>query len=186
MKRLSRHWTLAVFIAFGGLFLSLFLRDMRQDKQESLRELEALGKTVYFEGEVIDAPVYRNTTLLCVRIDSAGVDSLYHFSRHCAVVVREGVAVLPIGLIDQNDSTDSFKSRVERVVVNRDYDRKILFIWENDTIEETFSLWPGKIEEVHLLMAWENARAIADVPMQATIRHENTKPPPQKNRNINL
>lgn len=149
------------FIAAGCLFLPLCLRDMKRDKIEGMRELEALERAIYFEGEVIDAPVHRNTTLLCVRIDTAGVDSLYHFTRHCAVVVREGVAVFSIGLIDRNDPTDKFKSHAEKVVVNRDYDRKTLFISGNDTIEEDLSLWPGKIEEVHLLMAWENARVIA-------------------------
>lgn len=158
MEKTKPILTLVVFVGVVCLFLSLFLHDLNQDKHKGQRELDSLGRMVYFEGEVIDAPVYRNTTLLCVRLDTARVDSLYHFSRHCAVFVHEGVAVFSIGQIDQHDSTDKFKSQVERVVVNKDYNRKTLFIRGNDTIVEDLFLWPGKIEEVHLLMAWENAR----------------------------
>ena len=158
MEKTKTIWAIIAFVAIGCLISFLFFRDMQRDRQESRKELDTLDKTVYFEGEVIAAPVYNNTTLLCVKIDTSSIDSLHFFSRHCAVKVQDGVAVLPIGLIDRNDSSDVFKTHAERVVVNKDYDSKALFINGDDTLVEELSFWRGKIDEVHLLMAWENAR----------------------------
>lgn len=146
------------FVAAWCLISLLFIRDMQRDKQESQKELAALEQTVYFEGTVTAAPVYKNTTLLCVKIDTSSVDSFYHFSRHCAVKVQDGVAVLPIGLIDRNDSSYVFKCHAKRLVVNKGFDRKTLFINGSDTLVDDISFWGGKIDKIHLLMAWENAK----------------------------
>ena len=158
MGKIRTILTIIVLVAVWCLISFLFIRDMQRDKQESQRELDALGQTVYFEGTVIASPVYKNTTLLCVRIIKSSVDSFYHFSRYCAVKIQDGLAVLPIGLIDENSSSDLFKSHAQRVVVNRDYNNKIYYITGNDTLTEELSFWSGKLEEVHMLMAWENSR----------------------------
>lgn len=142
----------------GCLFSFLFFRDMQRDKQESRKKHDILGQTVYFEGTVLASPVYKNTTLLCVKIDTSSVDSFYHFSRYCAVKIQDDVAVLPIGLIDENCSSDLFKSHAQQVVVNRNYNNMIHYIIGIDTLTEELSFWPGKLDEVHLLMAWENSR----------------------------
>ena len=147
-----------VFVAL----LCVFFRMVKPDKrtvEESGQAFDKLVKTVYFEGEVLSTSVYNNSTLLCIRIDTASVDSFYCFSRGgWALCIRDGVAVLPIGLVDQNDSSDLFKCHAERVMVNKDYGEKTLFINGGDTLVEDLSLWTGKIEEIHLLMAWEDAR----------------------------
>lgn len=152
--------TILAIIAFVAAFCIisfLFFRDMKRDKQECRKELDTLGQTVYFEGAVIASPVYKNTTLLCVKIDTSSVDSFYHFSRHCAVKVQDGVAVFPIGLIDRNDSSDVFKCHAKRVIVNKGFDRKTLFIIGSDTLAEDISFWGGKVDEIHLLIAWEKS-----------------------------
>lgn len=158
MEKSKTVLSIIAFVAAFCLFSFLFFRDMQRDKQESRKELAALGQTVYFEGSVIASPVYKNTTLLCVKIDSSSVDSFYHFSRHCAVKVQDGVAVFSIGLIDRNDSSDVFKCHAKRVVVNKGFDRKTLFINGSDTLVDDISFWGGKIDKIHLLMAWENAK----------------------------
>ena len=158
MGKIKTILTIIAYVAACCLLFFLFFRDMQRDKQESRKELDALGQTVYFEGTVIASPVYNNTTLLCVAVDTSSVDSFYHFSRHCAVKVQDGVAVFPIGLIDRNDSSDVFKSHAGKVAVNKDYSRKTLFFRDGDTLVEELSLWKGKIEEIHLLIAWENAK----------------------------
>ena len=132
----------------------------RHDKREGCKAAKAfdlLVKTIYFEGDVLSAPVYNNTALLCIKIDTTSVDSFYYFSRDWALCIRDSVAVIPIGMIDKYDSADLFKTTAQRVVVNKDHNKKTLFIRGNDTLPQDLDLWPAKLEEVHLLMAWENA-----------------------------
>lgn len=141
------------------LLVLLMERHSSHEEYESGKEFDSLRETVYFEGDVVSSPVYKHSTLLCIRVDNASVDSFYYYSRDWALCIREGVAVIPIGMVDENDSSDCFKATAHQVIVNKDYGGKMLFVRGNDTLAEDLSLWPGKLEEVHLLMAWENAHA---------------------------
>lgn len=137
----------------------LFYMMQRHDKREgceSAKAFDLLVKTIYFEGDVLSAPVYNNTALLCIKIDTTSVDSFYYFSREWALSIRDSVAVIPIGMIDKYDSADLFKTTAQRVVVNKDHNKKTLFIRGSDTLPQDLDLWPAKLEEVYLLTAFEN------------------------------
>ena len=140
------------------LLFMLMERHNKHEEHESDKEFDHLLEKVYFEGDVISSPKYKHSTLLCIRIDTASVDSFYYFSRDWALCIREGVAVMPIGMVDENDSSDLFKTHAQRVLVNKDFGGKAHFIIGSDTLTEDLSLWLGKLNEVHLLMAWENTR----------------------------
>lgn len=151
--------TAVVLVAMLMVPCLLFYLMQRHDKHEdceSAKAFDLLVKTIYFEGDVLSAPVYNNSTLLCIKIDTTSVDSFYYFSRDWALCIRDSVAVIPIGIIDKFDSADHFKTTAQRVVVNRGFNKKSIFIRGSDTLTINFDLWPAKLEEVHLLMAWEN------------------------------
>ena len=154
--------TLAVSVAILTVPCLLFYLMQRHDKHEdceSAKAFDLLVKTIYFEGDVLSAPVYNNTTLLCIKIDTTSVDSFYYFSRDWALCIRDSVAVIPIGMIDKFDSADIFMATAQRVVLNKTHNKKTLFIRGIDTLPQELDLWPAKLEEVHLLMAWENAHS---------------------------
>ncbi|MBO4599798.1 MAG: hypothetical protein J5641_03565 [Bacteroidales bacterium] len=140
------------------LLFMLMERHNKHEEHESDKEFDQLLEKVYFEGDVLSSPKYKHSTLLCIRIDTASVDSFYYFSRDWALCIREGVAVMPIGMVDENDSSDLFKTHAQRVLVNKDYGRKTHFVVGSDTLTEDLSLWPGKLNEVHLLAAWEDTQ----------------------------
>ncbi len=151
--------TAVVLVAMLMVPCLLFYLMQRHDKHEdceSAKAFDLLVKTIYFEGDVLSAPVYNNSTLLCIKIDTTSVDSFYYFSRDWALCIRDSVAVIPIGMIDKFDSADHFKTTAQRVVVNRGFNKKSIFIRGSDTLTINLDLWPAKLEEVHLLMAWEN------------------------------
>ena len=152
--------TVVVLVAILIVPCLLFYMMQRHDKREgceSAKAFDLLVKTIYFEGDVLSAPVYNNTALLCIKIDTTNVDSFYYFSRDWALCIRDSVAVIPIGMIDKYDSADLFKTTAQRVVVNKDHNKKTLFIRGNDTLLQDLDLWPAKLEEVYLLTAFENA-----------------------------
>ena len=154
--------TVVVFVAILIVPCLLFYMMLRHDKREGCESDQAfdlLVKTIYFEGDVLSAPVYNNSTLLCIKIDTTSVDSFYYFSRDWALCIRDSVAVIPIGMIDKYDSADIFMATAQRVVLNKTHNKKILFIRGIDTLPQELDLWPAKLEEVHLLMAWENAHS---------------------------
>lgn len=154
----------AVSVAILMVPCLLFYLMQRHDKREdceSAKTFDLLVKTIYFESEVLSVPVYNNSTLLSIKIDTASVDTFYYFSRNWALCIRDSVAVIPIGMIDKHDSADLFKATAQRVVVNKDHNKKTLFIRDNDTLTVNLDLWPAKLEEILLLMAWENAQDIA-------------------------
>jgi hypothetical protein len=137
----------------------MMLRHDKREGCESDNAFDLLVKTIYFEGDVLSAPVYNNSTLLCIKIDTTSVDSFYYFSRDWALCIRDSVAVIPIGMIDKYDSADIFMATAQRVVLNKTHNKKTLFIRGIDTLPQELNLWPAKLEEVHLLMAWENAHS---------------------------
>lgn len=154
--------TVVVFVAILIVPCLLFYMMLRHDKREgceSDKAFDLLVKTIYFEGDVLSAPVYNNSTLLCIKIDTTSVDSFYYFSRDWALYIRDSVAVIPIGMIDKFDSADIFMATAQRVVLNKTHNKKTLFIRGIDTLPQELDLWPAKLEEVHLLMAWENAHS---------------------------
>jgi len=125
------------------------------------KEFDKLFGNVYFEGNVLSAPVYNNSTLLCIKIDTASVDSFYYFNRgDWALCIHDGMAVMPIGMIDKYDSVGLFKATSLRVVVNKDHNKKAIFIRDNDTLHQDLDFWPAKLEEVHLLMACEDVQTL--------------------------
>ena len=151
--------TVVVFVAILIVPCLLFYMMLRHDKREgceSDKAFDLLVKTIYFEGDILSAPVYNNSTLLCIKIDTTSVDSFYYFSRDWALCIRDSVAVIPIGMIDKYDSADIFMATAQRVVLNKTHNKKTLFIRGIDTLPQELDLWPAKLEEVHLLMAWEN------------------------------
>ncbi len=154
--------TAVVLVAMLMVPCLLFYLMQRHDKHEdceSAKAFDLLVKTIYFEGDVLSAPVYNNSTLLCIKIDTTSVDSFYHFNRGgWALFIRNGVAVMPIGIIDKYDSADIFMATAQRVVLNKDHNKRVLFIRGNDTLPQNLDLWPAKLEEVHLLTAWEEAQ----------------------------
>ncbi len=154
--------TAVVLVAMLMVPCLLFYLMQRHDKHEdceSAKAFDLLVKTIYFEGDVLSAPVYNNSTLLCIKIDTTSVDSFYYFSRDWALCIRDSVAVIPIGMIDKYDSADIFMATAQRVVLNKTHNKKTLFIRGIDTLPQELDLWPAKLEEVHLLMAWENAHS---------------------------
>ena len=154
--------TVVVFVAILIVPCLLFYMMLRHDKREgceSDKAFDLLVKTIYFEGDVLSAPVYNNSTLLCIKIDTTSVDTFYYFSRDWALCIRDSVAVIPIGMIDKYDSADIFMATAQRVVLNKTHNKKTLFIRGIDTLPQELDLWPAKLEEVHLLMAWENAHS---------------------------
>ena len=154
--------TVVVFVAILIVPCLLFYMMLRHDKREgceSDKAFDLLVKTIYFEGDVLSAPVYNNSTLLCIKIDTTSVDSFYYFSRDWALCIRDSVAVIPIGMIDKYNSADIFMATAQRVVLNKTHNKKTLFIRGIDTLPQELDLWPAKLEEVHLLMAWENAHS---------------------------
>ena len=151
--------TVVVFVVILIVPCLLFYMMLRHDKREgceSDKAFDLLVKTIYFEGDVLSAPVYNNSTLLCIKIDTTSVDSFYYFSRDWALCIRDSVAVIPIGMIDKYDSADIIMATAQRVVLNKTHNKKTLFIRGIDTLPQELDLWPAKLEEVHLLMAWEN------------------------------
>lgn len=154
----SKVWSVVLLVAVLTVVCILFYLMLKPEKGKE-KEFDKLFGNVSFEGEVLSAPVYNNSTLLCIKVDTASVDSFYYFSRGGWVLcIRDGVAVMPIGMIDKYDSVDLFKATAHRVVVNKDHSGNTLFIKGNDTLTQALDLWPAKLEEVHLLMVWENAR----------------------------
>ena len=151
--------TVAILLVPCLLVLPMKKHD-RHEKHESDKKFGQLLEKVYFEGDVLSLHKYKHSTLLCIRIDTASVDSFYYFSRYWALCIREGMAVMPIGMVDENDSSDLFKTHAQRVLVNKDFGGETHFIIDCDTLTEALSLWPGKLNEVHLLMAWEDAVSI--------------------------
>jgi hypothetical protein len=139
----------------------MMLRHDKREGCESDKAFDLLVKTIYFEGDVLSAPVYNNSTLLCIKLDTTSVDSFYHFNRGgWALFIRNGVAVMPIGMIDKYDSVGLFKATSLRVVVNKDHNKKAIFIRDNDTLQQDLDFWPAKLEEVHLLMACEDVQTL--------------------------
>ena len=121
---------------------------MLKPEKNKEKGFDKLFGKVYFEGNVLSAPVYNNSTLLCIKIDTASVDSFYCFNRgDWALCIHDGVAVMPIGMIGKYDSVGLFKATAHHVVVNKDHNKKALFIRDNDTLQKDLDLWPAKLEE---------------------------------------
>ena len=148
-------WSAVLPVAVLTVVCLLFYLMLKPEKNKEKGFGKLFGK-VYFEGNVLSAPVYNNSTLLCIKIDTASVDSFYYFNRgDWALCIHDGVAIMPIGMIDKYDSVDLFKATAHRVVVNKDHNKKALFIRDNDTLQKDLDLWPAKLEEVHFLTACE-------------------------------
>ncbi len=107
-------------------------------------------RNIYFEGEVISSYTKRNSALLYIKIDSANTDYYYSFSRgNAALRIKDGIATLPIGMIDLNNAADVLKINADYVIVNKDNSSMINYINDNDTLSLPLSFWPGKLEEIH-------------------------------------
>ena len=84
------------------------------------------------------------------KIDSANTDYHYSFNRgEAALRIKDGIATLPIGMIDKNNPEDLKKINADYVIVNKNNSFKIDFVSDNDTLTLPLSFWPGKLEEVH-------------------------------------
>ncbi len=157
---MSKVWSAFLPIAVLTVVCLLFYLMLKPAKSKE-KEFDKLFGNVYFEGNVLSAPVYNNSTLLCIKIDTASVDSFYYFNRgDWALCIHDGMAVMPIGMIDKYDSVGLFKATSLRVVVNKDHNKKAIFIRDNDTLQQDLDFWPAKLEEVHLLMACEDEQTL--------------------------
>lgn len=157
---MSKVWSAFLPIAVLTVVCLLFYLMLKPAKSKE-KEFDKLFGNVYFEGNVLSAPVYNNSTLLCIKIDTASVDSFYYFNRgDWALCIHDGMAVMPIGMIDKYDSVGLFKATSLRVVVNKDHNKKAIFIRDNDTLQQDLNFWPAKLEEVHLLMACEDVQTL--------------------------
>ncbi|MBO7576422.1 MAG: hypothetical protein J6T03_03035 [Bacteroidales bacterium] len=157
---MSKVWSAFLPIAVLTVVCLLFYLMLKPAKSKE-KEFDKLFGNVYFEGNVLSAPVYNNSTLLCIKIDTASVDSFYYFNRgDWALCIHDGMAVMPIGMIDKYDSVGLFKATSLRVVVNKDHNKKAIFIRDNDTLQQDLDFWPAKLEEVHLLMACEDVQTL--------------------------
>ena len=157
---MSKVWSAFLPIAVLTVVCLLFYLMLKPAKSKE-KEFDKLFGNVYFEGNVLSAPVYNNSTLLCIKIDTASIDSFYYFNRgDWALCIHDGMAVMPIGMIDKYDSVGLFKATSLRVVVNKDHNKKAIFIRDNDTLQQDLDFWPAKLEEVHLLMACEDVQTL--------------------------
>ena len=105
-------------------------------------------RNIYFEGEVISSYTKRNSSLLYIRIDSANIDYHYSYKRgNAALRIMDGIATLPIGMIDMNNVADSIKVNADYVIVNKNNSSMINYITGNDTLTLPLSFWPGKLKE---------------------------------------
>ena len=157
---MSKVWSAFLPIAVLTVVCLLFYLMLKPAKSKE-KEFDKLFGNVHFEGNVLSAPVYNNSTLLCIKIDTASVDSFYYFNRgDWALCIHDGMAVMPIGMIDKYDSVGLFKATSLRVVVNKDHNKKAIFIRDNDTLQQDLNFWPAKLEEVHLLMACEDVQTL--------------------------
>lgn len=134
----------------------------KHDRHEELvaqQVADMIAQNVYFEGDLISSTDYNSSTVLCIQVDTASVDSFYYFSRPLALRLAKGVATMPIGMSDKHDSAWLFKTKAQRIIVNKSHSGQTLFVKGSDTLTEDLCLWPAKLEEVHLLIAWEDAVA---------------------------
>ncbi len=71
---MSKVWSAFLPIAVLTVVCLLFYLMLKPAKSKE-KEFDKLFGNVYFEGNVLSAPVYNNSTLLCIKIDTASVDS---------------------------------------------------------------------------------------------------------------
>lgn len=115
---------------------------------EEYNEVLDKYKNIYFEGKVISSYTKRNSSLLYIRIDSANIDYHYSYKRgNAALRIKDGIATLPIGMIDLNNAADSMKVNADYVIVNKNNSSMINYITGNDTLTLPLSFWPGKLKE---------------------------------------
>lgn len=116
---------------------------------EEYNEVLDKYRNIYFEGEVISSYTKRNSSLLYIRIDSANIDYHYSYKRGTAALrIKDGIATLPIGMIDLNNVADSIKVNADYVIVNKNNCSMINYITGNDTLTLPLSFWPGKLNEL--------------------------------------
>lgn len=107
-------------------------------------------KSIYLRGNVIGAFSKGKSALLAIYIDSTNTDYYNKFNRSAALIINNGIAILPIGMIDINNPKDSFKINAKYVIVNRHECGSIDYISNRDTLTTTLTLWPGKLDSRHL------------------------------------
>ena len=146
-------------VAVPCLLILLMAKHDRHEELVAQQVADMIAQNVYFEGNLISSTDYNSSTVLCIQVDTASVDSFYYFSRPLALRLTKGVAAMPIGMSDKHDSAWLFKTKAQRIIVNKSHSGQTLFVKGTDTLAEDLCLWPAKLEEVHLLIAWENAVA---------------------------
>ena len=154
--------TIIAIVAIVAVSCLLILFMAQHDRHEELvaqQIADTIAQNVYFEGDLISSANYNHSTVLCIKVDTASVDSFYHFCRPLALRLAKGVAAMPIGMSDKHDSAWLFKTKAQRIIVNKNHSGQTQFVKGTDTLAEDLCLWPAKLEEVHLLIAWENAVA---------------------------
>ncbi len=146
-------------VAVPCLLVLLMAKHDRHEELVAQQITDTIAQNVYFEGDLISSANYNSSTVLCIKVDTASVDSFYHFSRPMALRLAKGVAAMPIGMSDKHDSSWLFKTKAQRIIVNKNHSGQTQYVKGTDTLTEDLCLWPAKLEEVHLLVAWEDAVA---------------------------
>lgn len=124
-----------------------------------------LFENVFFEGEVVSVYEKRGNCIMCVRLDSASTDHFFHFDHYGALKIENGIATLPLGQLDKNNSEDMFLWNASYVIVNKDTSRQILFIGGGDTLRRPLTFWPGKLNQYSMLWCDDAAEEqMADYP----------------------
>lgn len=112
---------------------------------------EKLGN-IYFQGKVISSFTKYKEVLLCILIDTTNTPYYYTYARDLALRIENGIAVMPIGMLDTFDTKSVFKNNAEYVIVNKDKNSEINFIIKTDTLTVPLihAFWPGKLDKKYM------------------------------------
>ena len=108
-------------------------------------------KGVHFQGKVISSYTDWQSTILCILIDSSNTTSFYT-SGYYPLKIENGIAVLPIGIVDKNISEEVFMANAEYVIVNKNNNLLVNYIIKDDTLTEPLK-WAfrlGYLREKHM------------------------------------
>lgn len=124
----------------------------KYQREKRIANFEEKVGDIYFQGKVISSFTKYKEILLCILLDSTNTHSYYTYARNLALKIENGIAVLPIGILDTNDAESLFKYNAEYVIVNKDKNSEINYIIKNDTLTlpSTAAFWPGKLDEKYM------------------------------------
>ena len=138
------------FICFAICFAISAVKEHRKSiitRQYDFNQI----KDVFFQGKVISSYTARQSTILCISIDTSNTTSFYT-SGYYPLKIENGIAVLPIGIVDKNISEEVFMANAEYVIVNKNNNLLVNYIIKDDTLTEPLK-WAfrlGYLREKHM------------------------------------